>query len=183
MMVSSATVPLGEAIVYSHDLDHTGQSTPVIKNRTNSSLSLVPCVCHILGTFQASVEVARRKVVEAVELLADASTSPSPSTTRVAESSIGSTPEGRGVVDDAGTEGSSSSSSSSSNSSSGGGEDGGRGSNNGDVRTAEISAEGSSLSPFRAALLSADGACVAVKKAESALARAVSLQRSLPGQV
>eukprot|EP00752_Nemacystus_decipiens_P004283 g3912.t1 len=128
---------------------------------------------------QASVEAARRKVVEAVELLDDASMSMSPSTARVAESSTSTATAEKGAADEAGAQGTSSCSSTSSC----GGDGGGSGGNDGDGGgAAESSAEDSTLSPFRVALLSADGACVAVKKAENALARAVSLQRSLPGQ-
>eukprot|EP00903_Cladosiphon_okamuranus_P018811 g17303.t1 len=124
-----------------------------------------------LPAVQASVEAARGKVVEAVELLAGATTSKSTSATRIAESGTGGSTAGTGGGDDgAGTEDSRSRSSSSSGSAGGDNPDFGR------------RAEGSSLSPFRAALLAADGACVAVKKAETALARAVSLDRSLPGQ-
>lgn len=132
--------------------------------------------CCCLGCLQASVEAARRKVVEAVELLADASTSTSTSTSRkqVAESGTSSAGGVEGGADGAGTEGGSSTSSSTSSNGGGIGND---------DRAFGPSEKSSSLSPFRAALLSADGACVAVKKAETALARAISLQRSFPGQV
>jgi len=111
-----------------------------------------------------------------VELLAGAS---APALQASERSASAGGPEEEWAGGGAVVEGSTSSSSSSSSSSGGG-----RGESESAEEPAGGSGEGSSsLSPFRAALLSADGACVAVKEAETALARAVSLQRSLPGQV
>lgn len=125
-------------------------------------------------------------MVEAVELLASAATAPTPALGGEGSSSSNEATTAGIGADGGGT-----------NRESGGGDSGAKSdvdgsSTCGDSGQAEHCAEdcspgsfGSSpsLSPFRRALLAADDACVAVKRAETALARAVSLQRSLPGQV